>query len=266
MRSILRPCIPFAVGLALAACHAPKADPTPRHVAWPKYAEPAKSPTRALVQQPARLEAPVARAERRAPSLRQRLRTAKLQGIRFTTENGDYPTVIRRIRTVTDVPIVTTPDARGVFESEGLALAVDLRSPVSVHDLLDLMVGQSEQLRWNVEHDVVFIDARGAGPDRSLALEYYDVRQLVVARTQFIAPRIGGIPTGDDERPRTGAEAEERVQTFDADTLVDTLKLATDPKFWENEPGASIELAESGTLIVRATPAIHRRIRKLIGG
>jgi hypothetical protein len=200
----------------------------------------------------------------REPTMREKVRNAKISAVSFTAENGDFTSVVRHVRTVTGIPILMTPAARGVVDGEGLVLDLDVRAPITVANLLDVMAGRSEELRWGIRDGVVFLEAKADGGSH-LSLEYYDVRDLTFARTEFIAPKLGGLPTGNEEGPRSGGEGEEKTFAFDTETMVETIRLATDPKFWESEPEASIELADTGMLIVRATPAIHGRIRRLLG-
>ncbi len=185
-------------------------------------------------------------------------------GLSFDADNGGFAEVLKTVQTITAIPIITTPSARAAIQDEGLVLELDITAPLTVANLLDVLTSRSDSLRWSVQDGVVTITTKEDAQDQ-LALEYYDVRALTFPRTEFIAPRLTGIPTGDDETPRSGAEGEEVLRTFEPDALTEVIRIATDPSYWENEPGASMELAESGTLIVRASPEIHRQIRRVLG-
>ena len=51
----------------------------------------------------------------------------------FTEETGDYVEVIKLVRTVTDIPMILTPEARTVIADESLVLEMKIvaRPPTS---------------------------------------------------------------------------------------------------------------------------------------
>ena len=79
---------------------------------------------------------------------------------------------------------------------------------------MDLLVGQSPDLGWKVDEDVIWVTTRAdaRGP---LQLRTYDVRDLLMARTNFPAPRIQGLPTGGERYG--GAQDEETTHAIDPD-------------------------------------------------
>ncbi len=197
--------------------------------------------------------------------LRQKLKTKTLTGIDFANrDGGDLQSAVRLIQTITNIPIILTPGARHVISDEGVTFKVELTAPLRVDHLLNLMVDGSDSLSWTVKYGVVQIRSKTESSGTA-KLKIYDVRDLLVARTQFIAPTIRGIPTGDDDSLRTGGEGEERTQAFEADSLVANLKSATDPEYWDSEGGGSIEATESGYLIVKASPEMHAKLGGALG-
>lgn len=101
--------------------------------------------------------------------------------------------------------------------------------------------------------------------DHAITRQIYDVRDLVFARTEFIAPRLSGLPTGDEDTARSGREGEERVPSMTLDDVVEFVKLATDPNYWNRDPNASIDTMDSGFLWVSARRSVHARIRQVLG-
>jgi hypothetical protein len=161
------------------------------------------------------------------------------------------------------VPVVITPAARAVIAEEGLAVDLVIGPPITVADMLDLLVARSERLVWVRRDGFVEVTTRAAaGGDAVLCV--HDVRDLVFARTEFLPPVIRGIPVGDDE-PRTGGEAEERVALVDPDVLVANVELATDPGYWDRDGGGTIEYADGGYLIVVANAAMQRCVARTLG-
>ena len=240
------------LGLA-ASCAVPVAEPTPR--ARPSLARPPAAPQQPIV-------APVATAPRPI-SVRQRVRTETLSGLTF--DDQPYGEVFKLIRTVSAVPIVVTPGARDVIDSEGLTLDMEISARLSVENLLNLMVGRSEDLAWTVRYDVVLVTTKSDAAG-GLAMCTYDVRDLIFARTEFYPPIIRGIPTGEDsETPVTGGEAEDKVTFVEPDQLIATIKDATDPEYWDREGGGTIDYSDGGYLIVTASPEMHRRIGRCLG-
>lgn len=267
-------CAAALVGLTACNATEPDRDVSPassNEESQPRY-WPARSARSADIAEPAppttipveSRAAPVPTARRASPpSLRARLRSEKLSGLDFSADNGGYLEVMRTIRAVTSIPIITTPEARQAIRDEGLSLDLQLTAPLAVRSLLDHMAAKSDALSWTVQNDVVVFQAAGQADATKLA--YYDVRSLIYPRTTFIAPKIGGIPTGDSEVSRTGAESDETVRTFEADELLEVLRIGTDPKYWESDSNANMEITDSGTLIARATPAVHAQLRAFLG-
>lgn len=94
----------------------------------------------------------------------------------------------------------------------------------------------------------------------------HDVRDLLFATTEFLPPKIGGLPTGDGDGggARTGGEADEKVRVYEPDLLVENVKAGTAPDYWDAEGGGSIEATDSGYLIVRASPEMQRQVARFL--
>ncbi len=197
--------------------------------------------------------------------LRTKLASSTLSGLAFTEDNGSFDDVKTRINAITNIPIIITPEARETIDGEGLTIVMELTAPMSVANFLTLMVQKSENLAWTVNNAVVEITTKAkAGGDNTHMM--HDVRDLIFAKTQFLAPQIRDIPTGDDdsETPRTGGEGEEKTFFVEMDGLVSNIKDATDPNYWDTEGGGVVDQVEQGYLFVIANPQMQARVRRIL--
>ena len=257
-------CIVWA-GLLLAACTTPEATDTesnPTHVPPVLRASPGPA-----LQDPALTSTPAPIQRAATADLRTRLRTVTVGKVVFTAETGEYREVARVIQTITGIPIIVTPSAREVIDTEGLVVILELVAPMSVENMLNFMTSQSDDLTWVVRQEVVMITS-GADAGDDNVIEVYDVRDLTFAMTSFLPPEINSIPGESLElrdRPRTGGEAEDKVRRVEPDQLVEIIKNATDPGYWSGDTGASIDYLETGYLVVNARAEMHRRIAGFLG-
>jgi len=193
-----------------------------------------------------------------------KVRTEQVGKLSYTEETGDYLEVIKNLNLVTGVHIITTPGARTVIGGESLKLVIDLPSSISLENFLNHMVGRSTNLAWTVRDGVVVIGnkAEASGAPEP---EIHPVQDLVFKRSQFLAPRIRDIPGEDqDETPRAGGEGEDPIEGIAIADLVQNLKDATDPKYWETE-GVEIRAEEaSGLLSVKASAEMQARVRRVL--
>ncbi len=198
-------------------------------------------------------------------ALRKQLGEATISGLTFTEEDGAYGDVVRRVSTITNIPMIITPEARETIDSEDLRLAMDVTAPISVQNFLNQMVSRSAELAWIVQNGVVEITTKAKAGGANY-LDEKDVRDLVFPKTVFLPPTIRDIPNGEDTggAPRTGGEGEDKTFFVELDTLVANIKDATDPNYWDSEGGGSIDQAESGYLLVTANPDMQARVDKIL--
>ncbi len=197
--------------------------------------------------------------------VRAQLDRKTLNKIEFDEDTGDYTEVIKLVRTVTDIPVILTPEARTVIADENLVLEIKIVAPISARNFLDLMVSKSDSLAWNVKHGVVQIGTVATVADANV-LATHDVRDLVFPRTEFLPPVIRGIPTGEETEPLAGGEGDEKVAYVEPDNLQEVVKMSTDMEYWDAEGGGTMEYVDSGYLLVHATPAMQRSVTKVLNG
>jgi len=192
-------------------------------------------------------------------ALRAKVETEKVGKHAFTTENGAYAEVMNLLSTVTNIPIIITPEGQAVISEESLVLEMNLAAPISLANMLTLMVSHSEQLAWTIRGGVVQVTTKAkAGGDNKLNL--FDIRNLVFPMTEFLPPSIKDLPTEEEAlTPRTGGESDEKVSYIEPDALIANIKDSTDPAYWENE-GVQLEYVDGGYLMVNANPEMLRRV------
>lgn len=196
------------------------------------------------------------------------VRTAPVGKLSYTAETGDYTEVVKNLQLVTNVSILITPTGKEVIDSESLKMEIELVSSVTLENFLNLMVQKSTNLAWTVRNGVVIIgnksDASG-----TIQSEVYDVKDLVFKRTQFLPPRIRDIPgsegSGSDDTPRAGGEGDDKVSFIEIADLVTNIQDATDPAYWSSE-GVGITPEETGYLIVKASPSMHKQVASVLSG
>ena len=198
--------------------------------------------------------------------LLERLATETINEIAF--EEEDFSDTSKRIATITDIPIIITPSGREVIDGEGLVVNLQVTAPLSLENLLNQMTSQSPELAWTVFQGTVQITSRAEAGGNNIR-KNIDVRDLVFPMTVFVAPKIDSIPTDDagnfSEVPRTGGELEEKVSAFEIDTLVSTLRDATDPSYWDGDSGAQLEPVDNGHfLMITASPEKLKEVESIL--
>lgn len=194
-------------------------------------------------------------------AVRDAVEEKKIGGLSFNNETGDYNEVKKLVQTITDIPIIITPEARNIISEESLVLEMEVTAPMSVSNFLDLMTARSPNLAWTIRNGVVEITTKALAGGVN-AMFTHDIRDLVFALTEFLPPTISAIPVGDAGTgvPRTGGESDEKIAYVEPDTLVANIKDATDPTYWDTEGGGKMEYADGGYLLVTANPAMQRKV------
>ncbi|MEZ5979266.1 MAG: hypothetical protein R3F34_13730 [Planctomycetota bacterium] len=129
----------------------------------------------------------------------------------------------------------------------------------SVYEVLQLIQSTVEGIRWTIADGTVkFVSSEEEFG--SLGLKTYEVRDLIRAPQDFVAPEINVLPSEGIEYPEDELpEIEATVLT--GDELVGLIEENVSPDSWDN---ASIELTETGVLTVYQTPEVHAQIDALL--
>ncbi|MGE0142917.1 MAG: hypothetical protein AB7I19_00875 [Planctomycetota bacterium] len=91
-----------------------------------------------------------------------------------------------------------------------------------------------------------------------------DVRDLLAPRTSFAGPRLL-LQQGTELDDSEGVADDELVHTPDPAELLATLRAYTGPGPWEGDNAGSLEVTESGFLLVRTDPGTLAAIARFLG-
>lgn len=200
------------------------------------------------------------------PPLEQRLKSVQVPGLTVRDEES-LRAVVGQLRTMTGLPLIVDARAENAVLDEGVLFDFALQNPISVENLLELIVDAAgEDVTWVIRHDAVIITTREAARKGRMVLATYDVRSLTFGRTDFSGPRIDRIRLLDELEDDDGGGpfggVGESIQNMDQDALVELLRENVEPEAWEEE-GATLEVNE-GLLIVVHTPAVQRRVQHFL--
>lgn len=95
----------------------------------------------------------------------------------------------------------------------------------------------------------------------------YWIGALTHGRTQFLEEPLGADYDfhGSSSEPEYPFEEEEAIYPHgSADEVIELIKHAVEPWFWEDTDGASIHAMTEDRLVISASPAIHRKVRSYL--
>jgi type II secretory pathway component GspD/PulD (secretin) len=191
------------------------------------------------------------------------VRTAQVGKLTYTEETGAYTEVVKNLNLISGVQIIVTPEAREVINTENLKIVIELVGSMTLRDFLNHMCAGSTNLAWTVKNGVVILGTKSQAAG-TITTEIYPVKDLVFKRTQFLPPKIRDIPgDGSDDTPRTGGEGEDPVSFIEIADLVNNVKEATDPKYWETD-GVEVRSEDSGFLAVKASPEMQKQVQLVL--
>jgi len=188
---------------------------------------------------------------------------------------------LNTMRISVDFKDQTLDDALGFLRDfSGLNLVVDaevytkvsedqLKVTLRVKDLLlkstlKLMLN-SRELTATYKDGVILIVPKGK-VDKAVTLQIYDVRDLLVKIPDFVGPKVELVsPTAGGGGPLAGAQftIDEPKSTITEDFITEMVKSNTGDRSWDENPNASITLA-NGMLIVSQSGRVHGEIKRLI--
>ncbi|HVR85967.1 MAG TPA: hypothetical protein VMU54_16725 [Planctomycetota bacterium] len=188
---------------------------------------------------------------------------------------------LNTMRITVDFANVTMEEAVGYLRDfSGLNIIVDaevyknqsedqLKVTLKVKDLLlksvlKLMLN-SRELTAMYKEGVVLIIPKGK-IDKSVTLQLYDVRDLLVKIQDFAGPKVELVsPSKGGGGPLTGATftLEEPRSTLTEEFITEMVKQNTGDKSWDENPNASITLT-NGVMVVSQSKRVHEEIKRFI--
>jgi type II secretory pathway component GspD/PulD (secretin) len=188
----------------------------------------------------------------------------KLDSMRVSMDFTDRPLeeVLGFLRDFSGLNIVTDAEVAAMGEDQ---LKVTLRvKDLLLKSVLKLMLS-SKNLTATYKEGVILVVPKGK-VDKAVVLQIYDVRDLLVAIQDFPGPRVELVsPSAGGGGPLTGAAftLEEPKSTITEDFLTEMVKSNTGDRTWDENPNASITLA-NGMLIVSQSRRVHEEVKRLI--
>lgn len=182
--------------------------------------------------------------------------------IRFGEDGEGAPLqdVADYLQQQTGVNFIVSNLVRDELDEEQTAVNLNLPEG-SVRKLLDLIAETSESLRWKVQDGVVkFVTADEAVGGQEL--RFYDVRDLIQPVRDFPGREINVAPSNGLELPEEDLDERDAL-VLTGDSLDALIRDNVSAESWEAE-AASLQVTDSGTLVVNQTPEVHDQIEALL--
>jgi type II secretory pathway component GspD/PulD (secretin) len=188
---------------------------------------------------------------------------------------------LNTMRISVDFKDQTLDDALGFLRDfSGLNLVVDAEVYTKVSEdqlkvtlrVKDLLLKSTLKLMLNAREltatykDGVILIVPKSKVDKAVTLQIYDVRDLLVKIPDFVGPKVELVsPTAGAGGPLAGAQftIDEPRSTITEDFITEMVKSNTGDRSWDENPNASITLA-NGMLIVSQSGRVHGEIKRLI--
>ncbi len=175
--------------------------------------------------------------------------------------------VISTLRVQTGINIMV--DARiasSVNESKVANLVVQDAPLKQVLEMLRSHSGD-ENVIWTPKGNIIVFTSKEY-QDKKFQVEIHPVADLTSGLTDFIPPTIrlvGPDDLANEETPLFGTESEEPIFPYgQADELIELIKGAVSPKYWEETEGAEIAPQGQQNLVVTANADIQQRVANFL--
>ncbi len=209
--------------------------------------------------------APLAAQESRESDPRKAEIVNKLNSMRISVDfrGISLEEALNYIRDFTGINIVLDAEVHAKLSEEQLKVTLKVRE-LLLKSTLKLMLTPKE-LTATYREGVLVILPRGK-VDQAVSLQIYDVRDLLHKIQDFPGPKVELVsPSGAGGGPLTGATftIDEPKTTITEDFITELVKSNTGDKSWDENPNASVTLA-NGMLIVSQSKRVHEEIKRLI--
>lgn len=189
----------------------------------------------------------------------------KINSMRLTVDFNNVPLeqALDYLRDFSGLNIVLDAEVHQKLTEDQLKVTLKVKD-LLLKSILKLMLSPRD-LTATFREGVLLILPKGKA-DRSVTLQMYDVRDLLLKVQDFPGPRVELVaPSGAGQTPLTGASfvLEEPRSTITEDFLTEMVKANTGDRSWDENPNVSIALA-NGILVVSQSRRVHGEIRRLI--
>jgi type II secretory pathway component GspD/PulD (secretin) len=198
-----------------------------------------------------------------APDARKQEILNKLNSMRVGVEFNGTPMeeALNFIREFSGLNIVVDAEVPTKLTEDQLKVTLKVKD-LLLKSVLKLMLNPRD-LTAVYREGVLLILPKGKA-DHAVTLQMYDVRDLLVKIQDFPGPKVELVPaTG--QRPDMGAVfiLEDSHSTITEEFITEMVKTNTGDHSWEENPNASITLA-NGILVVSQSRRVHQEIRQFL--
>ena len=189
----------------------------------------------------------------------------KLNSMRVSVDfnNQTLEEAISFLRDFTGLNIVVDAEVYKNQSEDQLKVTLKVKD-LLLKSVLKLMLNSRELTAMYKEGVVLVVPKNKI--DKSVTLQLYDVRDLLVKIQDFAGPKVELVsPQKGGGGPLTGATftLEEPRSTITEEFITDMVKQNTGDKSWEENPNASMTLT-NGVLVVSQSKRVHEEIKRFI--
>jgi type II secretory pathway component GspD/PulD (secretin) len=190
---------------------------------------------------------------------------SKLNTMRITVnfENTTLEEAIGFLRDFSGLNIVVDAEVYKTQSEDQLKVTLKVKD-LLLKSILKLMLN-SRELTAMYKEGVLLVVPKGK-IDKSVTLQLYDVRDLLVKIQDFPGPKVELVsPSKGGGGPLTGAtfSLEEPRSTITEEFVTEMVKQNTGDKSWDENPNASITLT-NGVLVVSQSKRVHEEIKHFV--
>jgi tetratricopeptide (TPR) repeat protein len=124
------------------------------------------------------------------------------KGLQFDETSGAYAEVIQALSSMTEVPIVITPEAKEVIDSNSLVLQIQLGQPITLRNFLNLLVDRSDKALAYLIQDGAVLFTTKAKALGTPTLRVHPIADLTFPVTNFAGPPARSATRCDSSSPR----------------------------------------------------------------
>ena len=188
----------------------------------------------------------------------------KLNTMRVSVDftNTTLEEAINFLRDYTNINIVVDAEVYKAQSEDQLKVTLKVKD-LLLKSVLKLMLSARE-LTAMYKEGVILVVPKGK-IDKSVTLQLYDVRDLLVKIQDFPGPRVELVSPQKGGGPLTGAtfSLEEPKSTITEEFITEMVKQNTGDKSWDENPNASMTLT-NGVLVVSQSKRVHEEIKRFI--
>ena len=185
------------------------------------------------------------------------------ESITMNFTEAPLPEVIDFLRTTTGLNIIIAPSVFTEFpEEEALKVEITVKE-LKLSSILNLILANND-LTYRVENGVIIVSTKTDATEKAI-LDLYDVRDLTGKLTDFAGPELDLAEINPNQQS-VGVQLQEQDEAPESaiteEQLTDLIKSNIDKNSWD-ENDRSID-ARGGTLIIRQSKSVHKKIRNLL--